>query len=199
LAQALPRHKLLVRAVRLRLRGAIASVGFKRRNGDLLMPSQNPKLSARPVRLIVAGLALVLTVSGCAQLKGRQGYVVDPVLTTSVAPGVDNRESVEKTLGRPTFVGQFSDNEYYYVSRETRQLAFARPRPVAQQVLRVRFDPAGNVVAVDKTGLELVSKINPEGDKTPTLGRHRSFFEDIFGNIGAVGAPGVGGGGSQGQ
>ena len=163
------------------------------------MPSQNPKLSARPVRLVVAGLALVLTVSGCAQLKGRQGYVVDPVLTTSVAPGVDNRESVEKTLGRPTFVGQFSDNEYYYVSRETRQLAFARPRPVAQQVLRVRFDPAGNVVAVDKTGLELVSKINPEGDKTPTLGRHRSFFEDIFGNIGAVGAPGVGGGGTQGQ
>ncbi|WP_428685226.1 outer membrane protein assembly factor BamE [Sphingopyxis sp.] len=163
------------------------------------MPIQNPKLPARPVRLIVVGLALALTVSGCAQLKGRQGYVVDPVLTDAVTPGVDNRESVEKTLGRPTFVGQFSDNEYYYVSRETRQLAFARPRPVAQQVLRVKFDPAGNVVAVDKTGLELVSRLSPEGDKTPTLGRHRSFFEDIFGNIGAVGAPGVGGGGSQGQ
>ena len=156
------------------------------------MPTQNPKLPARPTRLIVAGLALALTASGCAQLKGRQGYVADPVLTTSVTPGVDNRESVEKTLGRPTFVGQFSDNEYYYVSRETRQLAFARPRPVAQQVLRVRFDPAGNVVAVDKTGLELVSKLSPEGDKTPTLGRQRSFFEDIFGNIGAVGAPGAG-------
>lgn len=164
------------------------------------MPTHNPKLPARPARLIVGGLVLALTASGCAQLKGRQGYVVDPVLTEAVAPGVDNRESVEKTLGRPTFVGQFSDNEYYYVSRETRQLAFARPRPVAQQVLRVRFDPAGNVVAVDKTGLELVSKISPEGDKTPTLGRHRSFFEDIFGNIGAVGAPGTGGGGgSQGQ
>jgi hypothetical protein len=43
-----------------------------------------------------------------------------------------------------------------------------------------------------------VSKISPNGDSTPTLGRHRSFFEDIFGNIGAVGAPGVGGG-AQGQ
>ncbi len=156
------------------------------------MSTQNASFSVRPVRLVVAGLALAFTVSGCAQLKGRQGYVVDPVLTAAVAPGVDNRESVEKTLGRPTFVGQFGDSEYYYVSRETRQLAFARPRPVAQQVLRVRFDPAGNVVAVDKTGLELVSKLSPEGDKTPTLGRQRSFFEDIFGNIGAVGAPGAG-------
>ena len=49
-------------------------------------------------------------------------------------------------------------------------------------------------VGVDRTGLEQVSKISPNGDSTPTLGRHRSFFEDIFGNIGAVGAPGVGGG-----
>jgi len=156
------------------------------------MSTHEPKLPVRPVRVIVAGLALALTVSGCAQLKGRQGYVVDPLLTEAITPGVDNRESVEKTLGRPTFVGQFSNNEYYYVSRETRQLAFAKPRPVDQQVLRVRFDPAGNVAAVDRTGLELVSRLSPEGDKTPTLGRHRSFFEDIFGNIGAVGAPGAG-------
>ncbi|WP_145923667.1 outer membrane protein assembly factor BamE [Sphingopyxis macrogoltabida] len=151
-----------------------------------------PKLPASRARLLAVGLMVALTASGCTQMKGRQGYVVDPVLTQAITPGVDNRESVEKTLGRPTFVGQFSNNEYYYVSRETRQLAFANPRPIAQQVLRVRFDPAGNVAAVDKTGLELVSKLNPEGDKTPTLGRHRSFFEDIFGNIGAVGAPGAG-------
>ncbi len=157
------------------------------------MPHFTTSFSARRAPLLLGAVALALASGGCAQLKGRQGYVVDPVLTEAITPGVDNRESVEKTLGRPTFVGQFSDNEYYYVSRETRQLAFANPRPVAQQVLRVRFDPAGNVVAVDRTGLELVSKINPEGDKTPTLGRERSFFEDIFGNIGAVGAPGMGG------
>lgn len=156
------------------------------------MPTSILSLSAPRARLLALGLIVALTAGGCSQLKGRQGYVVDPVLTEAVAVGVDNRESVEKTLGRPTFVGQFSNNEYYYVSRETRQLAFAKPRPISQQVLRVRFDPAGNVVAVDRTGIELVSKLSPSGDKTPTLGRSRSFFEDIFGNIGAVGAPGAG-------
>ncbi len=156
------------------------------------MPNPRFSFPVPRARLIALGLIAALATSGCTQLKGRQGYVVDPLLTDAITPGVDNRESVEKTLGRPTFVGQFSNNEYYYVSRETRQLAFAKPRPVAQQVLRVRFDPAGNVAAVDRTGLELVSKISPEGDKTPTLGRERSFFEDIFGNIGAVGAPGAG-------
>jgi outer membrane protein assembly factor BamE (lipoprotein component of BamABCDE complex) len=156
------------------------------------MPNASPVLSTPRARLVLLGLAALLATSGCAQLKGRQGYVVDPALTEAITPGVDNRESVERTLGRPTFVGQFGTGEYYYVSRETRQLAFAKPRPIAQQVLRVRFDAAGNVVAVDRTGLELVSRISPEGDKTPTLGRERSFFEDIFGNIGAVGAPSSG-------
>ena len=156
------------------------------------MPNPMFSFPVPRARLIALGLIAVLATSGCSQLKGRQGYVVDPLLTEAITAGVDNRESVEKTLGRPTFVGQFSNNEYYYVARETRQLAFARPRPVAQQVLRVRFDAAGNVAAVDRTGLELVSKISPDGDKTPTLGRERSFFEDIFGNIGAVGAPGAG-------
>ena len=156
------------------------------------MPKIAAPFSGSRTRLVLAGLVVAMTVSGCSQVRGRQGYVVDPVLTDAITPGVDNRESVERTLGRPTFVGQFSDNEYFYLARETRQLAFANPRPVAQMALRIRFDPAGNVVAVDRTGLDQVSKINPEGDKTPTLGRERSFFEDIFGNIGAVGAPGAG-------
>ena len=147
-------------------------------------------LSRRPAPMlaIVAGALLA---TGCTQLKGRQGYIADPVLTAAITAGVDNRESVEKTLGRPTFVGQFADNDWYYLSRETRALAFANPRPVKQEVLHVRFDAAGNVATVDRTGLEQVARISPEGDKTPTLGRDRSFFEDIFGNIGTVGAPGA--------
>ena len=156
------------------------------------MSDSPASLSAARLRLIGLGLVVALAAGGCTQLKGRQGYIVDPVLTEAITPGVDNRESVEKTLGRPTFVGQFGTDEYYYVARETRQLAFAKPRPIDQQVLRVRFDAQGNVAAVDRTGIELVSKLNPNGDKTPTLGRERSFFEDIFGNIGAGGAPGAG-------
>lgn len=155
------------------------------------MRNSIPVLAAKGTRVAALGLATALLLSGCTQLKGRQGYVADPVLTAAISPGIDNRESVERTLGRPTFVGQFSNNEYFYVSRETRQLAFASPRPISQQVLRVRFDATGNVAAVDRTGIELVSKLNPHGGKTPTLGRERSFFEDIFGNIGAVGAPGM--------
>jgi hypothetical protein len=65
------------------------------------------------------------------------------------------------------------------------------PKSYKQFVLKVRFDSAGNVASVSQTGTELISNISPEGDKTPTLGRETSFFEEIFGNIGAVGAGGA--------
>jgi outer membrane protein assembly factor BamE (lipoprotein component of BamABCDE complex) len=70
-------------------------------------------------------------------------------------------------------------------------LAFSQPKADKQFVLKVRFDAAGNVASVSQTGTELISNISPEGDKTPTLGRETSFFEEIFGNIGAVGAGGA--------
>lgn len=152
--------------------------------------SVNPKQAAAMAWLI--GLGLIA--SGCARVPGHQGFVADSVLLDSVQPGVDNRASVEKTLGRPTFVGQFNTNEWFYVARETKQLAFALPKPTQQMVMRIRFDGAGNVAAVDRAGLEKIAKINVEDDKTPTLGRKRGFFEDLFGNIGQVGAIGQGAG-----
>ncbi len=38
---------------------------------------------------------------------------------------------------------------------------------------------------------DLVSKISPEGDKTPTLAAAPAFLRGYLGNIGAVGAPGT--------
>ncbi|MFN5902563.1 MAG: outer membrane protein assembly factor BamE, partial [Novosphingobium sp.] len=63
-------------------------------------------------------------------------------------------------------------------------------------VLRVSFDARGNVVGVERTGIEKVVRLDPDGDKTPTLGRERTFLEDLFGNIGTVGTGAGGAAGS---
>lgn len=151
--------------------------------------------------------ALAVSLGGCAQFQTRQGYIFDQTLLDSVAVGIDNKASVERTLGRPTFASQFgvaegrpgivtpeNANDWYYLSRNSRQPPFGSPRAVDQLAVRVRFDAIGNVRSIDRTGVETVVRISPEGDKTPTLGRERSFFEELFGNIGSVGAPGAGGG-----
>ena len=141
----------------------------------------------RGLTISIALIALAAG-SGCSRVRGHQGYLADASLVDTIKPGVDNRESVTRTLGRPTFAGQFDANDWYYVDRETKQLAFALPTPTKQMLLHVRFDNAGNVTGVEKTGVEKIASIRPIHDKTPTLGRNRSFFEEIFGNIGQVGS-----------
>ncbi len=144
-------------------------------------------------------LALGLLATGCASIKDHRGYIIDEALVASVQPGVDNKLSVERTLGRPTFTSQYGKQTWYYVAMNTEQKPFTRPKTASQSLIVVDFDPRGNVASLNREGMEKVVSLSPEGDSTPTLGRDRSFFEDLFGNIGAVGAvPGGGQGGATG-
>jgi outer membrane protein assembly factor BamE (lipoprotein component of BamABCDE complex) len=137
------------------------------------------KLSAAMI-----GAALL---AGCAGVRAHKGAVVDPQLASAIQPGVDNKASVEKTLGRPSFTGQFTPNDWYYVAQDTHQFAFRNPRVSQENVYRVSFDAAGNVTNVQRTGKELIVGLDPVSRKTPTLGRQKSFFDELFGNIGTVG------------
>lgn len=151
----------------------------------------------KPFLLAPAALGLLAT-GACAPVRSHQGYIVDADLVNSVRPGVDNRQSVIQTLGRPSFTGQFGEGDWYYVARDSANLAFRNPRPKSQVALQISFDQAGTVTAIRKAGVEQVASINPLNKETPTLGKKRGFFEELFGNIGTVGAPGAGGAGGPG-
>ena len=49
------------------------------------------------------------------------------------------------------------------------------------------------IFRIEKSGADKIVRLDPDGHKTPTLGQHRGFLEDLFGNIGTVGT-GMGGG-----
>ena len=163
-----------------------------------MMPIPN----RRPTAIVLA-LAAACATAGCVPLRSHQGYIVDADLVNSVQPGVDNRQSVLATLGKPSFTSQFAKGgagagDWYYVARDSRNLGFQRPHANAQITLQISFDAAGNVAAIRRSGTEQIASVNPTGKTTPTLGRKRGFFEDLFGNIGTVGAMGAGGGGADG-
>jgi outer membrane protein assembly factor BamE (lipoprotein component of BamABCDE complex) len=150
------------------------------------------------IRTTSLAVAAAVLLTGCTSLGTREnkGFILDKELVSAIQVGVDNKDSVGKTLGRPSFTGEFDQNEWYYVGRQTTTVAFRLPRVIDQTVLRVRFDAAGNVASIDRTGKEQIASINPYKRETPTLGRRKSFFEDVFGGIGIAGAgTGAGSGG----
>lgn len=151
---------------------------------------------------LTAMMAVLALDAGCVPLRSHQGYIIDADLVNSVQPGVDNRASVMQTLGKPSFASQFNPGDWYYIARDSRNLAYRSPKPKSQITLKISFTQGGVVSAITRTGVDQVASINPSSKTTPTLGRRRSFFDELFGNIGAVGAgggAGAGGAGGGGQ
>lgn len=142
-------------------------------------------------KIAVTALGAAL-LAGCAGIQDHRGYVMDKELAQGIQVGIDNKESVTRTLGRPTFVGQFDANDWYYLSADTKVIPFRSAKTIDQDLLHVRFDAAGNVVAVNRTDETQIASINPSKDKTPTLGRNRSFFDELFGNIGVFNSGALG-------
>jgi len=141
----------------------------------------------------LTALIALAALGACTPLKSHQGYVIDADLVNSVQPGVDNRQSVLAVLGKPSFTSQFNQGDWYYIARDSRNFAYNKPHAKDQITLRVTFDPAGNVTAIYKGGVQQVASIRPYGKTTPTLGKKRNLFDELFGNIGTVGAAGMGG------
>ncbi|WP_251566756.1 outer membrane protein assembly factor BamE [Erythrobacter sp. 3-20A1M] len=132
--------------------------------------------------------ALALAGGGCTSITEQRGYVFDDTLASTIQPGIDDQRSVAATMGRPSFTSEYGQPTWYYVHNATSRGPLVSARITDSRVLAVRFDDSGNVAAIDRSGMENVVHLSPDGDKTPTLGRERSFFEDLFGNIGSVGA-----------
>ena len=133
--------------------------------------------------------AMVAVVSsGCSRITYQRGYLANEEMMAEVLPGVDNRDSVEKMLGRPSLTSEFDLSTWYYVSQRSEQFAFMTPKPVEHQVVAIRFNDDGGVAEVENFGLNDVIAVEPHSDKTTTRGKEITFLQQLFGNVGRFGA-----------
>ncbi|MAU41702.1 MAG: cell envelope protein SmpA [Kordiimonas sp.] len=132
--------------------------------------------------------AIVLT--SCSPRTYVRGYQADTALIEAIRPGVDNRNSVQSMLGSPTATATFDYNSWYYYSKKSEQFAFFDEKIVEQNIIAVRFNDDGYVIAVDRFTAKDGKIINPVTKKTITHGRELGFFQELFGNIGRFSAGG---------
>jgi outer membrane protein assembly factor BamE (lipoprotein component of BamABCDE complex) len=153
----------------------------------------------------VATLSAVVALAGCAGDVNQRGNLPPPNELAQIRPGKTTRAEVEKILGSPSSVGVFNDNDWYYISRRTKQVAFFDPHVLDQEVYVVDFNPDGVVQAVDHKTLRNGEEITPVARTTPAPGKHLTFIEQVVGNLGKFNGTsggseaGSGGAGSSGE
>lgn len=136
---------------------------------------------------LAVALAAGLAASGCTPITHTHGYTPRATELEEVRAGRDTRDTVQEKLGRPSTVGAFDDNDWYYISMRTETLAFYAPEVVEQNVVTISFDDTGVVTGVNSYGIEDGRVIDLVTRTTPTSGRKLTVLQQIFGNLGRFG------------
>ncbi|TYO91580.1 outer membrane protein assembly factor BamE domain-containing protein [Oceanicella actignis] len=140
-------------------------------------------------RAITAGaFALALAAAGCTPIVTTHGYAPAPEQLAQIQPGVDTPQTVARKIGRPLTGGVLRDDAWYYASSRFETVGAYPPRVTDRRVVVVRFGPDGFVQGVETYGLEDGRVINLVTRTTPTYGRELTVLQQLFGNLGNVGA-----------
>ena len=94
------------------------------------------------MKLII--ITIILTaLTSCINKKLIHGNLPSADLVSIIKLGKDNKESISKILGEPSFKGTLGDNSFYYLGRVNSQIAFLKPDLEQQIILELNFDNQG--------------------------------------------------------
>jgi outer membrane protein assembly factor BamE (lipoprotein component of BamABCDE complex) len=156
------------------------------------------RITPAPRARLLPGLAvLTVLLSGCSVFEAppvMRGNRADPELLAQLSPGVQTKADVRALLGSPSATGTFDDSEWYYISSVTRIRPAQNPGVENQRVVAMQFDNQGVLRGVRELGEKDMKDVSVVDRTTPVPGTDRTLLQALFGNIGRVGAGGLGGG-----
>lgn len=131
----------------------------------------------------------MLSLGACTSVYRDHGYVPEDALLEEVVVGVDTRDSVIGTLGKPSASGLVEQSGIYYVGTRFRHWAWRAPEPVQREIVAISFDDQGVVSNIERFGLEdgrvvvISRRVTGEGQGEITL------LDQLFSNFG-IATPG---------
>ena len=140
------------------------------------------------VVLSTCALATLALTVACEPVRRTHGYAPRPAQLAEVTIGSDSKPVVAGKIGRPTTLGAFDTDDWYYITRSTESRAFLEPKLVSQEVVVVGFSDNGVAESVDRYGVEDGRVVNLVTRTTPTRGKRLTFLQQLLGNVGRFNA-----------
>jgi len=136
-------------------------------------------------RLLAAGLlACAVAAAGCAPLYRSHGFVPSAAEIRMLEPGVDTRETISQTIGRPTAGGVLDRDAFYYVASRFRQIGPLEPQEIERQIVALTFDASGILRNIERFGLQDGRVVALERQVTDDGLRDTTFLRQLIGNFG---------------
>lgn len=141
---------------------------------------------------MIITLMTATALAGCSPTFRNHGYIPPEEDLQEIVVGRDTRESVEETVGPPSAGGVLDDGDYYYVRSRTRTFGMRESQEIERQVLAITFDQRGVVENIERFGLENGQVVPLTRRVTASGVSDVSLLRQLMGNIGNIGAEGIG-------
>jgi outer membrane protein assembly factor BamE (lipoprotein component of BamABCDE complex) len=136
-------------------------------------------------------IGAVVALAGCGPAPDARGHPADKLALHDIKPGVSDKAAVTKLLGSPSSIATFDNDTWYYISQETRNVAFFKPELMDEHVVAINFDNRGVVQKVSLLDMKDHQVVEPDPNATPAPGREFTILEQLIGNFGRFSGEGA--------
>ena len=127
---------------------------------------------------------LILGVAACSATFENHGYVPSDSDLSEITVGIDTRDGVAQTVGRPTSFGVLDSGGWYYSQSRWRNFAFKAPKIIDRQVVAITYTEAGVVENIERFTLEDGRVVPLSRRVTDSNIKGISFITQLLGNFG---------------
>lgn len=133
----------------------------------------------------VAGVGL-LGLAACSEVVRNHGYTPTDIELEEVIVGVNTRDDVELSVGRPSTSGVLRDGAWYYVGSKIRHFGGRRPQEIERQVVAISFGGDGVVSNVERFGLDRGQVVTLSRRVTESSVPNSTFVRQLLRNFGRI-------------
>ena len=133
-------------------------------------------------------IGIIFISASCSPIVENRGYVFDEKLLDQIKVNETISNDVMDILGSPSTTSAIDASTWYYIYSKAETVAFYRPTVTDRRVLAVSFDDDNKVDNLKYYGLEEGKIISYVDRTTPTRGRELTVLQQLFGNLGRLGA-----------
>lgn len=133
-------------------------------------------------------ISLISLLASCSPIVENRGYIFDEKLLDQIKVNETISNDVMDILGSPSTTSAIDASTWYYIYSKAETVAFYRPTVTDRRVLAVSFDNDNKVNNLKYYGLEEGKIISYVDRTTPTRGRELTVLQQLFGNLGRLGA-----------
>lgn len=133
---------------------------------------------------------VLFALGACSPQFRNHGFVPSEEDLSEIVVGIDNKASVDETIGAPSATGVLNDDGYYYVRSRTRTFGPRAPRVVDRQLVVIDFSDTGVVTNIQRFGLEDGRTVLLSRRVTDSPTKGKGIIRQLLGNVGNFGLAG---------